>query len=336
MSKRAIFSVTVAGSNISTALLPVLIGLSVSDKVGTHSDTATLEIDDTEGRIILPQVGAPVLVALGWSGEGVRLVFDGTVDEVRSSGSRGGGRTLSITAKGVDTLRMPKQGQQRHFDNSTVKDILTKAGQLVGITRFEIDPALSSIVRTYFDMRDESFIHMGERLAREIGGNFRVQGGKAILTQRAGPYTSAVLAAWGKNLHSWDISPALGRGRFGKTRARFYDMQAAELVTEETDTGLDGDATHARRELEASSDDAKRAVSADAATSKQATGGGSVVIEGNTAATPDGLCIVAGARPGVDGAYRIKSVTHNYSRGGGFVTSLELIEPQSGVGTDSR
>ena len=69
MSKRAIFSVTVAGSNISTALLPVLIGLSVSDKVGTHSDTATLEIDDTEGRIILPQVGAPVLVALGWSGE---------------------------------------------------------------------------------------------------------------------------------------------------------------------------------------------------------------------------------------------------------------------------
>jgi uncharacterized protein len=336
MAKRAIFSVTVAGTNISTALLPVLTSLTVSDKVGTHSDTANLEVDDTDGRIVLPQVGAPVVIALGWADQGMRPVFEGTVDEVKSSGSRGGGRSLSIAAKGVDTTRMPKQGQQRHFDNSTVKDILTKAGQLVGITQFEIDPALASIVRTYFDMRDESFIHMGERLAREIGANFRVQGTKAIISQRAGPYTAAVRAAWGENLHSWDISPSLGRGRFGKARARAYDMKEARLITEEIATGLPADATHARRELEASVEDARRAIRADAATTKQAAGGGTVVIEGNTEAIPDGLCIVAGARPGVDGAYRIKSVTHNYSRGGGFVTSLELIEPQSGVGTDTR
>src|SRR5512139_2998741 len=103
MSKRAVFMVTVAGTNITAPLLPVLISLTVSDKVGTHADTATLEIDDTDGRIVLPQLGAPVMVALGWEGGGVRVVFTGTVDEVRSSGSRGGGRTLSITAKGMDT-----------------------------------------------------------------------------------------------------------------------------------------------------------------------------------------------------------------------------------------
>ena len=124
MSKRAVFMVMVAGTNITTTLLPVLISLSVSDKVGTHSDTASLDIDDTDGRIVLPQIGAPVIVALGWEGEGVRVVFTGTVDEVRSSGSRGGGRTLSITAKGMDTTKKPKEGQQRHFDESTVEDIL--------------------------------------------------------------------------------------------------------------------------------------------------------------------------------------------------------------------
>ena len=32
-------------------------------------DTASLEIDDTDGRIILPQIGATVVVALGWEGE---------------------------------------------------------------------------------------------------------------------------------------------------------------------------------------------------------------------------------------------------------------------------
>ncbi len=336
MAKRAIFSVTVAGTNISTALLPVLIGLSVSDQVGTHSDTATLDIDDTNGQIVLPQVGAAVLIALGWSDQGMRPVFEGTVDEVKSSGSRGGGRTLNISAKGVDTLRLPKQGQQRHFDDTSVKDILTKAGQVVGITSFDIDPALAGIVRKYFDMRDESFIHMGERLARDIGGNFRVQGNKAILTQRAGPYTASVVAAWGQNLHSWDISPSLGRGRFGKAQARSYDMQAATVVTKEATSGLSADATHARREFQASPEESLLVATSDAKTSKQAAGGGSVVIEGNTEAIPDGLCIVTGARAGVDGPYRIKSVNHTYSRGGGFVTSLELIEPQGGVGTDSR
>jgi uncharacterized protein len=147
MSKRAAFMVTVAGTNITTILMPVLISLTVSDKVGTHSDTASLEVDDTEGRIILPQIGAPVIVALGWEGGGVRVVFTGTVDEVRSSGSRGGGRTLSITAKGMDTTKKPKDGQQRHFDESTVEDILKKAGETAGVTEIEIDPSLASISR---------------------------------------------------------------------------------------------------------------------------------------------------------------------------------------------
>ena len=170
MSRRAVFMVTIAGTNITAPLLPVLISLTVSDKVGTHADTASLDIDDTDGRIVLPQIGAPVIVALGWEGGGVRVVFTGTVDEVRSSGSRGGGRTLSISAKGVDTTGKAKEPQQRHFDHKTVEDILKEAGSSASITEVEVDPALARITRTYFEMRDESFIHMGERLAREIGG----------------------------------------------------------------------------------------------------------------------------------------------------------------------
>ena len=54
-----------------------------------------------------------------------------------------------------------------------------------------------------------------------------------------------------------------------------------------------------------------------------------ITIEGDTGAIPDGLCIVTGARPGVDGSWRIESVTHSYSRGGGFVTQLSLKQPGS-------
>ena len=336
MSKRAVFMVTVAGTNITAPLLPVLISLTVSDKVGTHADTATLDIDDTDGRIILPQLGAPVIVALGWEGGGVRVVFTGTVDEVRSSGSRGGGRTLSISAKGVDTTKKPKEPQQRHFDDKTVEDVLAETGRTAGITEVEVDPALASIQRTYFEMRDESFIHMGERLAREIGGNFRIQGTKATMSKRGGTYTAAVAAISGQNLHAWDIAPALGRAQYGKVRARWYDPADAVWKETEDQTSLDVDARHDHRVSRASEDEAKEQAAADRATSERDAGEGSVTIEGDTGAIPDGLCIIAGARPGIDGAYRIEAVTHRYSRGGGFVTELELRQPHQGAGQDLR
>ena len=72
----------------------------------------------------------------------------------------------------------------------------------------------------------------------------------------------------------------------------------------------------------------------DAATTARDAGEGTVVIEGNTAAVPDGLCTVSGTRSGVDGSYRIEAVTHTLTRAGGFVTTLELKQPQQGAGTD--
>jgi phage protein D len=330
MAKRAVFMVTVAGANITTALMPVLISLSVAAKAGTHSDAANLEIDDTGGRIVLPAIGAPVIVALGWEGEGLRAVFTGTVDEVRSSGSRGGGRTLSITAKGMDTTRKPKEGQQRHFDDSTVEDILKEAGRTAGVTEIAVDPSLASIRRGYFEMRDESFIHMGERLAREIGGNFRIQGTRAIMSGRGAAYAAMVNATLGRNLHGWDISPALGRARYSEVRARWYDPREARWRETGEDTRLAANARHHHRYPKPDEDEASQQTAADRATSERDAGEGSVTIEGDTSAIPDGLCILTGARPGIDGPYRIESVTHSYSRGGGFVTQLSLKQPGPG------
>lgn len=335
--RRAIYEVLVGGANITTLLAPILTQLTITDSAGTHSDTASLDLDDTDGRVLLPQPQAPVVISLGWVGAGLREAFRGTVDEVRSSGSRGVGRTLSISAKGVDTTGKAKEGQQRHFDDQTVETILKEAGAPAGITQIEVDPELAGIVFPYLDMRDESFLHLGQRIARQIGGGFRIQGQRAVLAKRAGSYTPTVVAAWGINLHSWDITPAVGRGRYTETRARTYDMKQARevIVTAVTGTTL-SDAVLSRREFLADEDAAQRTAEGDAAEAKEKAGGGSVVIEGTTDAVPDGLCVLAGARPGVDGTYRIKTVTHSISRGGGWATSLDLAEPQGEAGSDSR
>ena len=38
----------------------------------------------------------------------------------------------------------------------------------------------------------------------------------------------------------------------------------------------------------------------------------------------------------MDGSYRIEAVTHTLTRAGGFVTTLELKQPQLGAGRDAR
>jgi len=53
-------------------------------------------------------------------------------------------------------------------------------------------------------------------------------------------------------------------------------------------------------------------------------------------AQPEGTCIVAGVRPGIDGAYKIEGVDHTLSRSAGFETKLELKHPDGAAGSDSR
>jgi phage protein D len=161
-------------------------------------------------------------------------------------------------------------------------------------------------------------------------------GDTAILSKRNADYQASVRAVWGDNLHSWDITPQLGRPQFSEVRARWYNVASASWQMVQRSTGLDVRAIHASRLSRADAAEATQQTDSDAATAERDAGEGTVTIEGNTAAVPDGLCIVVGTRPGVDGAYRIEAVTHTLTRAGGFVTQLELKQPQQGAGSDDR
>lgn len=340
--KRAIFAVTVGGTNVTSTFASYLISINVSDAAGQTSDTASIELDDTDGRLVMPQKGALVSIMLGWEGGGLAQVFYGTVDEVSASGSRGSGRTLSISATGMDTSGKAKEPQRLHLDNTTIGEAMQKAGKVAGLT-VTIDSELASIARDYISLDDESFTAFGERIAHEVGGTFKIVGDRAVLAKRnggtsaSGSALSSVVAAWGINLHSYNISPVLGRAYEKKTAVRYYDKKKAEWKVTEQDTGTDGAETK-KTSINSAADEetAKAQAKSDAEESDRKKGGGSVTIEGNPLAQPEGMCGVIGCRPGVDGSYRIESVGHRYSRGGGFVTQLQLKQPQGGAGRDSR
>lgn len=337
MSKRAIYSVTVNGTDITSTINPYLISISISDKAGSASDSASIELDDTGGQLILPAKGAKVVVMLGWADEGLSPVFEGTVGEVRSRGGRGG-RTISVTARGIDTASKAKQPQQKHFDDKSLKEVLEEAGKEAGITDIRVADDLADIKRPYWEMRDESFIAFGQRIAKEVGGTFKVVDGRATMVKRNGGSFGfpAITAAWGVNLHTWDIAPFEGRSRFKKAKVRFYDRAEAKWKEREVETDIaDTEAENTFSYSAADEDEAEAKANSEKAESEREGGSGSVEIEGNVSAQPEGECVLIGARPGIDGTYRIDGLTHNYSRSG-FTTSLDLRQPTGEAGKDSR
>lgn len=343
MSKRAIFSVSADGADITGNVRPHVISIRVSDRAGASSDAATIELDDREGQIVFPPLGALISISLGWENEGIAVVFSGKADGIRSRRSRGQGQTVTISAKGIDSAGSPKAPQQRHFDDKSIKDMLTEAGKDAGVTDVRVDTEFASIVRAYECMDDESFIAFGQRLAKELGGTFKVRGTAAVLMRRNGGVSPSgaslpvIRAVAGDNLHTWDIAPFIGRPRFKKARARYYDAKEAKWKEFEVETEVEGEApTLVGRFAVADEDRAKQEAGSLKTDIERAGGEGTVVIEGNIFAMAEAACVVSGARPGIDGTYRIDSVDHEYSRGSGFATSLTLKQPHGDAGKDSR
>jgi phage protein D len=257
MSEQALYQIVVDGIDASERFHPILINLRVHLAAESVSDTAEIELDDTNGRIALPRDGAFVAIALGWRDSGISPVFEGTVDDIKSRGARGAGRTLNITAKSADTKGKGKgkHNQERYWDKKKLSEVMQEAGKEAGFT-VKVDDALGSIERDWWGMSAESFYHFGHRIAREVGGVFKIYGKRALLVKRnsglsvSGLGLSSVIARAGGNLINWDISPTVARPRYQSVIARRYDMKAPKWEQEKVEIGgIAGTAPFGQRDL---------------------------------------------------------------------------------------
>lgn len=335
MSKKTTYRISVNGRDISDRLAPILIAATVTLRAGDVGDMAALTLDDTDGRIDMPATGAVIQIALGWAGEGQRVVFDGTVDEAVSTASRGSGLTLAITAKGFQAGGQAKDRQRRHWDDATVEKIIEDAASAAGIGTVRVDPDLAGITLKYWAMDDESLIAMGRRLAARIGGDFQVQGDIAQMARRGASYSPLVTAARGINLHGWNMAPTVSREIYRKVVAPYFDRASGAWKQVEVETGLESDAVLKISPPANDEADAARQAKAQAEACKRAAGGGQVTIEGTSDAVPGGACVLSGARPGVDGTYRITEVGHSISRDGGWVTTISIGNAAQGGEADA-
>jgi hypothetical protein len=342
----AIFEINVGGTNVTERFNPILDKLDVVDSSGETASKASIILSDVSGRIFMPSIGDNMTIGLGW--DSIVQVFEGVIDDVRSRGGSREGHQLIISGHGFDTGGKAKEPLELHKDDASLEDFMNEAAGKAGLS-FQAQGKIASIQRKYWMAGTESFIHLGQRIAHEVGAVFKIQGNQAYMWPINSPFTgvgasgsSSVQAIWAPppigNLLEWDIAPIIARPRFSKSRARYYDHEKAEWKEESKEvSGASGDGPEYTHRLpKADVSEAEAAAEANSAMSQREAGSGHVTIVGNPAAFPEGTCNVSGVRPGVDGTYRINTSRHSLNAGHGYVTHLELKQPDGGAGTDSR
>lgn len=326
------WKVFVNGNDKTSKFKPSLISITIKDKDGTAGDSCSLRLDDSNGRAIMPPSDGNLVVYL----QGVKK-FEGKIDKIRSRGSRSGGRVLSISAKGFDTKGKVKDGQRWHKDDATLGDALQHAAKKAGLSGIKVDPEFASIKRDYWSPDGASFLAWGQRLAREHHATFKIRGDKAVFAKRDSSDLPEVHGTYGDNLISWDIAPKTSRRRFKKSRIQYFDRNKAEYMNEEIDFGDNtAEATNEIRTIVADKDQAKTNLKARKSEADREGGEGSAVLNLTVNAQAEAPFRLSGARPGVDGQYRIVSVTLRARRSGGSTTSLELKQPKGSAGKDTR
>ncbi|MEO0980730.1 MAG: late control D family protein, partial [Pseudomonadota bacterium] len=316
MSWTTSWSVSVGGQVITAALTPYLQTIRVLDKAGASSDSCSLSLDDTRGQIKLPQPGQTLAVSL----QGV-AVFSGVIESVKSSGSRSAGRTLSVSAKGFDVRGKAKEPQRFHQDDGTVGDFLKTAAKTAGFD-LKIDDELANIARDYIAADGESLLHLGEKIARELGATFKLQEPLAVLAKHGGDFglpqiTGLFSANNSGNLISWDIEPLSTRAVFNQVEARYFDRKKGEVLSHKEDGGEAGqraDAINVVRYIAHDESQARELVAGRKREIERQGGKGRVTMDLTPSAQAEALFHLSGTRTGVDGTYRIVSVTHTASR----------------------
>ena len=233
-----------------------------------------------------------------------------------------------------------KQKLQKHYDNTTFGEVAKDLGQKAGY-QVSVDQALASIQRDYWVIAHESFLSWGRRIADELGATFKCAFPKAVFVPRnsgmsaTGQPLGVVNAVVGLNVLGWDITPVASRAVYQNSKMRVYDYTKAAWSFAQTSIG-EGEADLHETFKAPDEDRAKNRAGANGNSAERKQGGGRIYLDGEPGAQAQALVSLSGARPGVDGLYRIKTARHTYTRHGGWTTVCEVEQPSGSAGDDSR
>lgn len=224
---KPIFSLEADGQDITVKVADRLSSLTLTDNRGFEADQLDIVLDDSDGMLALPPLGAELRLALGWKATGLVDKGTYTVDEVSHDGAPD---ILTIRARSVDLRSGLSTKRERSFHELTVGDIVrTIAGE--NELKAEISAQLEAEVIEHLDQTNESSINLLTRMAGRFDAIATVKNGK-LLFILAGSGTSASGKPLGKvtitrqDGDQHHFNQADGRN-FTHVKASWYDTESS-------------------------------------------------------------------------------------------------------------
>jgi phage protein D len=310
------------------------ISMTVTDGIGYKADTLQIVIDDHNGIVAAPSTGTKLSARGGYRDGEIREFGDFIVDQVSFSGWP---QQITIDAQSVAAASAAKEKESKDFraeEYPTYGDIFRELAGKAGLS-LHISADLADIANEYEAQGEEDNLEFATRLGRKIDATVSVKSGRMIVAKRGSGLSASgkpmpdLTAAIGVNLLSYSAT-WMDKPKHSNVRATWYDRKSNRRVIVETETGLEGPAFLIREPFQ-SQEEAIRAAAAKANELKRGQANAQFTINGAPGARAGANVLVSGARPSINGAWYVKSVTHNFSSSAPYTTNLECELPTVGA-----
>ncbi len=322
--------IKVNGRPVASIFNERLISVTIVDKEGVTSDTISCELDDGSPFAAIPRKGDTITAMIGYAETGLADFGSYTAEDPEVRCLPYG---MTVNGKGANFRDKIKERKKRHWDNKSVKDIVSEiAGDNSLIPT--IDDEVGAHVYEWFGQQDESDIHVVERLARRHNALFSIKNGRLIFaakgtgTSPSGSALTPVIATPDNILFGSCRTVFAHRNQFNKVKARAQDRNKAELIEVEAESDSEGTAEYTLPEPYADEAEATQAAKSKAKDLKSETIQTSVSVFGDPTIRAGAPFRYQGVRPELDGIdFIIVTATHRLSKSGYTVDIEAKLKP---------
>lgn len=323
--------VTLDGKDLTDAIRPRLIELSVSSSREDTADQLDIRLDDSDGGMDLPPRTATLRVWLGWSDTGLVDMGSFVVDEVEHAGAPD---TITLRARSANLRSDLRAQREQSYHDTTCGAIVDQLAGRHGLTP-RCASALASQAIEHIDQTNESDVNFLNRLGKRFDAVATVKAG-ALLFAPIGAATTAS----GKPLPAITLTRASGdqhrflvadRDAFTGVKAKYQDAGSAQ--TGEVIAGEDkGNGTKVLRHTYASKQSALRGARSELQRLQRAAATFSLALaRGRPDIYPEQHVTVRGFKRQIDGTDWIVVKAEHRLGDNGLTTSLELECKPEGV-----
>lgn len=218
--------------------------LSLTESRDEQADQLSLNLTDHDGLLEIPNRGAAIKLALGWSTTG--LIDKGTfiVDE---TGHRGTPDVISLRARSADMTGQLRTRTERSFHGKTIKQIVDEIALANSLTAV-VGEGFGAKVIKHIDQANESDMAFLNRIGKRYDAVATVKDERLLFMPVRGAKTAS-----GEDMPVWEVfrrdgdqHEFLTTGRDAYTGVKAFWMDPRKAVRRSVMVGVTGNAKHLR------------------------------------------------------------------------------------------